>query len=1476
MRLLLAGASALLLLATEAASHAIPVAESNEIAVRSQTFRANNGVQFSVETGFDHHGGDYKSVTASSLHDCINSSVNAAVINSKVTGAVRVQYVPTPITCPVDGSSRVKMADGRYFTIQCGVNHLHGDIESIQTLDFANCILLCDEAKGCVAASWRSGTCYLKKSLQSGVAGTGASTTVLTALLPADPVFCPGPSGQQVKETSGRTFTVSSNTDHPGSDLRNKLLANFGDCIAWCDETTGWLPLSIMTADLKSKLTASTTRTNSQFAVLNSVLSPPPSLCPGQNGKQIKEPSGRSFTVACNVDRAGADMASKKLNNFNSCITWCDQTSGCIAAAYHDGECWLKKTLSPSSPRANGQIAVLSSKLPQTSTHTTSTSTRKTTSTSTTKTTSTSTTKTTSSTTTASTTSTSPQSSQVSTSATTSSNVSTSFSSDTTISLPSDTSTSSSGTTSAATSAPSETTTPSTPTTDSNWGSSTSTTDAPTTASDTTSSSSVQTTTGSPAPSGTAQIPPGPLTLPAQPTVTLRPLAPPNVDVASTEYPSVILDNSINILDIHCDLDKSLSANFNGATAYNAAKESWAEAEGSSNTLIIIAAASGCSSDGHYVYFVASHISFDDASKSVSCSGSIESASDIAQDAGVDFGSIEISVPTLEPNPELAAAYGCTAPGSNEIDGLPAIYCGPDFHYCLNNKLGYYSIADEDLDATLATVLPGTQVSDLQHRGLLSKIGSFVSHAATTLVNTVKDGAKAIGNDIVSAATTLGKDAVSNLKNLGNTILGAAESFAKGLIAAATFIITGDYDRSFDFPVQIAPPNSTLDDSPWGDGFKFYTWTPDKGEYWNAQNEAIDKIKGVIIGEADPEPSVELWCVDCHANGKLKLVGSASFSILKGLTKAQLSMDGNLDVGLYLGMNAFAQWNPKEEYDFLSVGLPGLSIPDILTIGPVLSLGVSVDLDVSAVGQYLVGADMEWTQLSAKLDVLNPRSSSKSGWTPNIRDTVQADGSLTINSTLGLPVSLGFGLNILNGKYEKEIKLVDTPGVRASMEYDFTNEVNNGEVNTDPEDSCCGIHWSVGIVNTVTLDLSDIGQGKYRLDEYNAPVFASGCIGKSLTIAPPSTTVSAPTGGTTSVPPSGPNCASLTCANDDGKFCTASGTTFQLNCYSIYASTLERAFKFNSADACANSCATDSSCVGVNFIFNQLNFILPDCLQYSNGLPSSPAPVSLIGSFRKVSSPHKRVELVQCATTVATSASASGTANAKILVKDTLTLTPTASASSTATSTEVTSMASTTTSLTATSTDATAISTTTSSPDSDHVTAPITIRDATGQLLINPHVNGSSVSMNSLTDGTTFTADLTSSLVYGDSAGRILYYFPSTISAVGASRLRLGTWDAIPIGAEMIMLFPTVTDTGVTVLVAMDSTQHIFYPFLCDIEGQLNKIFLVSDATTGASKLMDSDLTYTVIGGVARSCVSLAMVAKDLPGWNSTKATPTQ
>lgn len=237
-------------------------------------------------------------------------------------------------------------------------------------------------------------------------------------------------------------------------------------------------------------------------------------------------------------------------------------------------------------------------------------------------------------------------------------------------------------------------------------------------------------------PSGTLQTPTGPITLDAQPTATLGPLPPPNVNLAGTEavtpqeiaqlwfgsasaasnasdavnsptvrvnitfeYPSIVLDNSINVVNIQCG-SESLSAHFNSTQTYNAAKTSWATAEGNATSLIIITAASGCSSDGHYIYFVASDFTFSDSTQSVSCTGSIESVADIAQEVGVDFGSIQYSTSAIDSNPDLEATYGCAAPGSAQVHGLPAIYCGPDFDERLDDKLGYYSGSDDDFNVS--------------------------------------------------------------------------------------------------------------------------------------------------------------------------------------------------------------------------------------------------------------------------------------------------------------------------------------------------------------------------------------------------------------------------------------------------------------------------------------------------------------------------------------------------------------------------------------------------------------------------------------------------------------------------------------------------------------------------------------------------------------------------------------------------------
>lgn len=118
---------------------------------------------------------------------------------------------------------------------------------------------------------------------------------------------------------------------------------------------------------------------------------------------------------------------------------------------------------------------------------------------------------------------------------------------------------------------------------------------------------------------------------------------------------------------------------------------------------------------------------------------------------------------------------------------------------------------------------------------------------------------------------------------------------------------------------------------------------------------------------------------------------------------------------------------------------------------------------------------------------------------------------------------------------------------------------------------------------------------------------------------------------------------------------------------------------------------------------------------------------------------------------------------------------------------------------------------------------------------------------------------------FGDSASPLLHYFPSTMSTVGASRLRLASWGNIPIGAELANLVPFSSGAD-TVLVAVDSLGNYSWPFVWGVKEQLNKDSLVKDAGNGVRTWESPDLTYTVIGGGASSCAPLAFTAQGLTG----------
>lgn len=160
------------------------------------------------------------------------------------------------------------------------------------------------------------------------------------------------------------------------------------------------------------------------------------------------------------------------------------------------------------------------------------------------------------------------------------------------------------------------------------------------------------------------------------------------------------------------------------------------------------------------------------------------------------------------------------------------------------------------------------------------------------------------------------------------------------------------------------------------------------------------------------------------------------------------------------------------------------------------------------------------------------------------------------------------------------------------------------------------------------------------------------------------------------------------------------------------------------------------------------------------------------------------------------------------------------------------------------------------------------IVDTTNSLKLNPSTNGNlflslvgdSTDISNLTTGS-FIGDSSSKTIMGDSADRLLHYYPNVLASSGASRLRLAAWDKLPKGAKLITLTQVEVEDE-TMMLAIDTQGSYLWPFVCGIKGQLNKVFLVSDPINGGAALQKDGMKFTVTGGEAYNCEPVALMVK--------------
>ncbi len=137
----------------------------------------------------------------------------------------------------------------------------------------------------------------------------------------------------------------------------------------------------------------------------------------------------------------------------------------------------------------------------------------------------------------------------------------------------------------------------------------------------------------------------------------------------------------------------------------------------------------------------------------------------------------------------------------------------------------------------------------------------------------------------------------------------------------------------------------------------------------------------------------------------------------------------------------------------------------------------------------------------------------------------------------------------------------------------------------------------------------------------------------------------------------------------------------------------------------------------------------------------------------------------------------------------------------------------------------------------------------------------------------TYEINVTEAAIMADGSGRVMHYYPSTMSKVGVSRLRVTDMHSIPDDSAYISFVELENEEdGTYNYWPVDLENDITFGLaLCSYKDQPAKAFLVEDPSTGLDLLQSADVKYSITGGDVTGCYSFFMKSgseKPLDGWS--------
>lgn len=300
------------------------------------------------------------------------------------------------------------------------------------------------------------------------------------------------------------------------------------------------------------------------------------------------------------------------------------------------------------------------------------------------------------------------------------------------------------------------------------------------------------------------------------------------------------------------------------------------------------------------------------------------------------------------------------------------------------------------------------------------------------------------------------------------------------------------------------------EDAPWEDAALLASWGKEDGEEddsWQkgevAEADGHYKMKRSNLTDLEKREldyGLKLYCVECGFGGSATIWGEVDADILPpGVNKVQAGFGAQFEAGLYLGMEAYVKYEKEWEKELAKIMVGGFEIPLLAEVGPFVSVGIEAKAGIAATGSLLIGAGIEWRDIDIVLDLLDSGNSHANGLSPIFHNKIEASGELKMEASLGLPVKIGVGIEILEGFWEAEAAVVDTPSVNLEGSFEVSAEVTDeGEIVYDINGGCYGIAWNVHFENTLEAEINVDLVGEFSVElmepRESDPIF-EGCIG---------------------------------------------------------------------------------------------------------------------------------------------------------------------------------------------------------------------------------------------------------------------------------------------------------------------------------------------------------------------------------------------